>query len=339
MTATEGLQIEVANGVGHIRLDREKALNALSMAMYRGLLETLRAWRHDDAVKTVLIEGAGERAFCAGGDIRALFEARARDDAAFLAEIFRLEYTMNHLIHVYPKPFVALMDGITMGGGCGVSVHGSHRVVTERTKLAMPETGIGFFPDIGASWFLGRCPGEVGPYLGLTGARIGAADALHAGLADVFVPAERVAELASRLAAGMDPDAALARFAGDPGPSALAGQRAAIDRCFGFASVQEIAAAAAAEDLWSDDLCPFSQMVALQAVRAGAAMEIAEVMVMEYRICRRILERDDLYEGIRAAVIDKDRNPRWSPAYLSEVDPAEVAGCFKPLGSEDLVVD
>lgn len=335
-----GLALEADEGLGRIRLERPRALNALGMEMYRGLLSALEVWSRDDSVRAVVIEGEGDRAFCAGGDIRALWEARAQGDTAFQHDIFRIEYTMNRLINRYPKPYVALMDGVTMGGGCGVSVHGSHRVVTERTLLAMPECGIGFFPDIGASWFLPRCPGRVGLYLGLTGARIGAADAIYAGLADTFVPSERLEDLIGALEDGASPDDALSKFSEDAGPSELAARRDDIERGFAGADLAAIReSASAADPEWAAMLeagSPFSQAVALEAFQRGEGASIEDCMIMEYRICRHFLERDEFFEGIRAAVVDKDRSPAWEPA---PADAAAVAACFAPLGNDDLRLD
>lgn len=334
------LRLSESNGLARAVLDRPRALNALSLAMYRGLSDAVRGWGRDPAIRAVLVEGAGERAFCAGGDIRLLWEARARGDQALTVEVFRVEYRLNQHIHRYPKPYIALMDGITMGGGCGISVHGSHRVVTEHTRLAMPETGIGFFPDVGATWFLTRCPGEVGAYLGLTGAMLGAADAIHAGLADAFVPAVRLKDLAAALEAGEDPDRAIAHFAANPGPAWLETHGAAIDRAFGGASVATIHEALQGEGDWGRSLAatlqgrsPFSLAVTLEALRRGRDLDsVEDCLAMEFRLCRRFLERDELYEGIRAAVVDKDRQPRWETA----VDPAAVVACFASLGDEEL---
>jgi enoyl-CoA hydratase len=334
---------ETRDGVGLARLNRPQALNALSFYMYRDLTEILRRWEADPAARVVVVEGVGERAFCAGGDIRALWDAKADGDEDFMHEIFRMEYRLNRRIHRFPKPYVALMDGIVMGGGCGISVHGGHRVVTERTRLAMPETGIGFFPDIGATWFLPRCPGELGAYLGLTGALIGAADVLHAGLADAFIPSERQADLLAALHAGEEPGKAIAALAADPGPSELAGHRDAIDRCFAGDGLEAIREALGREGDWGaavlqvlGDRSPFSLAVTLKALREGAKLaSVEDCLVMEYRLCRRFLERDELFEGIRAAVVDKDRNPQWE----AEVDPAAVEACFASLGDDDLIFD
>lgn len=337
------LLTETRDGVGLARLNRPQALNALSFYMYRDLTEILRRWEADPAAHLVVIEGAGERSFCAGGDIRALWDAKVDGDTEFMREIFRMEYRLNRRIHRFPKPYVALMDGLVMGGGCGISVHGRHRVVTERTRLAMPETGIGFFPDIGATWFLPRCPGRLGTFLGLTGALIGPADVLAAGLADTFVPSEKLPDLLAALHGGEEPGKAIAALAGDPGPAELAPHLDAIDRAFAHDDLGAIRADLGREGDWGatvlatlDGRSPFSLAVTLKALREGARLaSVEDCLAMEYRLCRHFLERDELFEGIRAAVVDKDRNPRWE----TEVDPAEVEACFASLGDDDLTYD
>jgi enoyl-CoA hydratase len=254
----------------------------------------------------------------------------------------------------FPKPYVALMDGIAMGAGFGVAVHGSHRVVTENALLAMPETGIGLFPDVGATYFLARCPGQVGLYLGLTGARVGAADALYAGLADTFVPSERLPEMEAELAAvgtGSDARAAigdvLARFAGHPGPAPLAAHRDTVDRCFGRESVEAIVAALEAEcGEWARATAaeigvksPTSLKITFRQLRGGAGLDFEACMRLEYLMVRHCAARHDLYEGIRAAVIDKDRAPKWRPASLAEVSDDLVAAHFEPMDGADIVID
>src|SRR5438105_2038122 len=237
-------------GVAAVTLNRPQALNAFTLDMYRRFDPMLRAWADDPDIRAVLIRGAGERAFCAGGDVRAIYEAGRgiSGDRALTSTFFREEYELIRRIHRYPKPYVAIIDGITMGGGAGVSVNGPFRVATERTMLAMPETGIGLFPDVGATRFLNLCPGHIGRYLGLTGARLGAADALYCRFATHFVPRERTAELVSALTGlawqpGGEPaqlERMLAGFAADPGPAPIASRREAIDRCFGNDTVEAI---------------------------------------------------------------------------------------------------
>ncbi|HSV28998.1 MAG TPA: enoyl-CoA hydratase/isomerase family protein, partial [Candidatus Omnitrophota bacterium] len=292
----------------------------------------------------VVIEGAGERAFCAGGDIRAVWDARERGEANRNPALFAAEYRLDRLIHHYPKPIVALLDGIVMGGGAGVSVNGRFRVATERTLFAMPECAIGFFPDVGATHFLNRCPGNIGLYLGVTGTRLGPSDCLWAGLATHFVPSAELPALKEALAQGGDVAAILDAAHRDPGPSALAGRAAAVDRCFAAASLREIISNLVAEGAdWSwdaldpiGDTCPFSQAVTFRQLREGRGLTFDDAIRREYRLACRFLQRADFYEGIRALVVDKDKSPRWSPQSLADVDPAEIEAMFAPLGEDEL---
>ncbi len=337
--------LEQRGRIGLITLNKPRALNALSLTMIHAIEPQLQAWAKDDGVDAVVIKGAGEKAFCAGGDIRDLYEGRGTD---FGPTYYAAEYKLNVLIHTYPKPYIALMDGVTMGGGVGMSVHGSHRVVSDRILFAMPETGIGLFPDIGASWFLPCCPGEIGMYLGLTGHRLRAADTLYAGIGDVHVPAARnddlIAALAGAMALDGDGVAAILRdFAVDPGDAPLAADREAIDRCFAGNSVEDILARLAAEDSdWARDQIatlatksPTAMKVTHRQLRLGARIEsIADIMAMEYRIADRCFRGHDLFEGIRAVVIDKDGAPKWDPTTLDAVSEADVDEYFEPVAGE-----
>ncbi|GIZ53433.1 enoyl-CoA hydratase/isomerase family protein [Noviherbaspirillum aridicola] len=349
---TQHLQAEVRGRLGLLTLDRPKALNSLSLDMVRALTAQLLAWREDAAVHAVLIRSSSDRAFCAGGDIRFFHDAgRATPGggSTLLEDFFSEEYALNHLIHFYPKPYIALMDGIVMGGGMGVAQAGPDnrmRVVTERTKMAMPEVNIGLFPDVGGSHFLARTPGCVGAYLGVTGETISAADALYAGLADVFIPAAELETLIASLAAHEGPDmreavrgfAAPFRDQCDPAGSTLSAAHETIDRCFGHDNVPAILAALAA------DSSPFAQKTAevmrkrsplmmcvtLEQLRRGASMSVAECLRMERNMVRRSFEYGEVLEGIRALVIDKDNAPQWNPGSLEEVDDARVAAFFAP---------
>ena len=337
--------LEQRGRIGLITMNKPKALNALSLSMIHAIEPQLESWATDDGVDAVVIQGAGEKAFCAGGDIRDLYEGRGTD---FGPTYYAAEYKLNVLIHTYPKPYIALMDGVTMGGGVGMSVHGSHRVVSDRILFAMPETGIGLFPDIGASWFLPCCPGEIGMYLGLTGQRLRAADTLYAGIGDVHVPADRLAALLDALAGAeaLDGDgvaAILRNFAVDPGEAPLAAHRAAIDRCFSGDSVEDILARLAAEDGdWGraqietlSTKSPTALKVTFRQLRLGARIEsIAEIMAMEYRLADRSFRGHDLFEGIRAVVIDKDGAPKWDPTTLDAVSDADVYEYFVPVAGE-----
>ncbi len=344
---------EVVGGLGRITLNRPRALNALSLEMCRGFDAALEAWARDDRVRAVLIRSASERAFSTGADVIRIHRARHRLEA-YSYPYYRLAYGGIARLFHFPKPYVALIDGIVMGGGVGLSVHGSHRVVSENLVFAMPETGIGLFADVGTSHVLPRCPGEVGMYLALSGARIGAADAIHAGLADTYVPSGRLAALDARLAeSDLSGDAhaavgrALEAFAEIPGRSALEENRTAIERCFAPHSVEEMLEALAAEGSdWAAataallaEKSPTSLKLTCRVMREGARLDFDDCMRLEYRLVRRCLAREDYYEGVRAAVIDKDGAPEWQPATLAEVRERDVAAHFEPLGDDELGFD
>jgi enoyl-CoA hydratase/carnithine racemase len=351
---SETVQTRVANGTGVITLDRPKALNSLSLDMVRKLTEVLLAWRGNAAVGAVVITSSSEKALCAGGDIRFFHEAghaTPTGGSALLEDFFTEEYALNHLIHFYPKPYIALMDGVVMGGGMGIAQGGPGcglRIVTERTKMAMPEVNIGLFPDVGGSHFLSHAPGQLGLYLGLSGLAISAADALYVRLADLFVPGAQMPALGALIE--VTPGARLADairefaapFASDAGASELQAQRSLIDRHFGAQSV-----AAVMESLASDP-SPFAQK-ALAAMRQrspllmcvtrellarGAQLDVADCLRMERSVVRRNFEHGEVLEGVRALVIDKDNAPKWNPPTLEEVTPEMVARFFEPVWPE-----
>ena len=347
---TNDIRFERRGAIGLVTLDRPMALNALTLPMIRAYDPQLAAWTADPGVAAVAMRGAGDRAFCAGGDIRAIWEAGRASDAPVHRDFFREEYRLNRRIHRLAKPHLALLDGITMGGGVGLSVHGSHRVATERTVFAMPETGIGLFPDVGGSYFLPRCPGEIGMYLALTGHRLKAADLIHAGIATHFVPSGRLNDLVSTLSAiqsrsGVDD--VLARFAEPAGDAPLASHRAAIDRCFAAPSVEAILDGLAAEGSdWARatgagllKVSPTSLRVTYRQIRLGRDLDFEACMVMEYRMIQRFMAGHDFFEGVRAAIIDKDQTPRWQPDNLEAVGAADVDAYFAPLGARDLTFD
>lgn len=331
---------------GVITLNRPQALNALTLGMVRAMRESLEAWAHDPQIACVIVEGAGEKAFCAGGDIRRLVEAGREGRPEEALAFWREEYELNALIADYPKPYIALIDGICMGGGVGISLHGSHRVAGERYLFAMPEVGIGFFPDVGASYALPRLPGRTGLYLALTGARLKCADALALGLATHAVPSEAFAAIRERLQAGEAPDTVLADHARDPGPPPLEAQRAMIDRVFDEGSVAEIvadlefegseAASQIAKTIKAKS--PTSLRIAFEQMRRGSEIDFREAMRMEFRIVSRILDGRDFYEGVRAVLIDKDQKPQWDPAALEDVSDDAIAAYFAPLGDAELRV-
>lgn len=361
--AAPQVSLLTAGPIGIINLSRPKALNALTLPMIRAIEPQLRVWAGDPTIKAVVIQGEGGKAFCAGGDVLAIYDAglsgrHDSDPNSLTVEFFREEYTLNHLIHRFPKPFIALADGICMGGGVGLSAHGSYRVVTERTLFAMPETGIGLFPDVGGGWFLARFPGQMGVYLGLTGARCKAAECMYLGYATHFVPRERIVAIPEALVDAEWPaggnrraldkvvGGVLARFAGDPGPSPLAVLQKTVDRCFGHDTVEAIMAALEAEGTdWARDVratmaghSPTALKVALHQILLGARMTYEDVVTMEYRLSQGAMAGHDFYEGIRALLVDKDKSPQWRPARLSEVSQEAVDAFFAPLGDRDLVL-
>jgi len=348
---TEAIRFDHRGGVGGVTLNRPRALNALTLEMIIRYDAQLKAWATDDVIKAVLIEGVGGKAFCAGGDVLAVYHAGQAGDA-LAADFFRHEYTLNRRIHAFPKPYIALLDGITMGGGVGVSVHGDFRIVTENLMFSMPETGIGLFPDIGGSWFLPRCPGETGTYLALTGARLGAADAVALGLGTHFVPAARLRDFEVALYDapwGDGPADATVRnlveqFAEPAGPAPLQVNFAAIDRCFAYDDMAEILSALEAEgsDFAADTLkalatkSPTSLKVALAQMRRAEGLTFDERMTVEYRLSQAFMAGPDFYEGIRALLVDKDKSPAWSPPALADVTDAMVESHFESLGAKDL---
>jgi enoyl-CoA hydratase len=328
--------------VGRLTLNRPRALNALTEPMCAALVAALLAWRVDPEVSLVLIDHAGERGFCAGGDIRALAAAGAGDRAAGHA-FFLAEYRLNDLLQRYPKPVLAVMDGVTMGGGVGLSIYARYRLATERTVLAMPETAIGLFPDIGAGWRLPQIPGEAGVWMALTGARLKAADALHLGLCTHYAESARLDALkAAVIADPLVPEAILDAFAADPGPAPIADHRAEIDRLFSGETVEGIVAALRGGSAWAqaqaDELAaksPTSMKVGLRLLRTAAARAaFDQEMALEYRLACRLISAQDFQEGVRAVVIDKDHAPRWSPARLEAVSAAALDALFAPFAHQ-----
>jgi enoyl-CoA hydratase len=327
--------------IGLITLNRPKALNALTHGMCLAMKVQLDIWARDAGVKAVVIRGEGERAFCAGGDIRALYES-GQTGTSYALDFYRDEYILNATIKNYPKPYIALLHGMVMGGGVGVSVHGSHRIASEGIVFAMPETGIGLFPDVGGSYFLPRCPGEIGMYLALTGARLKLADALHAGIATAFVPASDADALIERLSKGETPDAVVQALAGDAGAPPLAEHRGLIDAIFSESSIEEILASLYADGSdWAKATAatirtksPTSLKITHRQIREGAGLEFDDCMKMEYRMVNRVVAANDFYEGVRAIIIDKDNAPKWQPARLSEVTQDDVDAYFAPLDRE-----
>jgi len=343
----EDILFECSGGLAVATLNRPKALNSLTHEMCLAYDRQLAAWTQDASVTAVVLKGAGDRAFCAGGDVLAIRTA-GKDGNSLTADFFRDEYRMNRRIEVFPKPHIALLDGVTMGGGVGVSLHGSHRIATERTLIAMPETGIGLFPDVGGTYFLSRVPGGLGMYLGLTGARMKAADALHAGFATHYIKSERLADLEAALAEAKDAAAVVEDLSEDPGPAPLSEQSAAIERCFVQESVEAIYDALGNEPgEWAaktlstlqEQCSPTSLKVTFEALHRAAKLDFDAAMVVEYRLSQAFMAGPDFYEGIRARLVDKDQKPAWTPATLAEVTPNMVEAHFAPLGDRDLSFD
>ncbi|WLQ08485.1 enoyl-CoA hydratase/isomerase family protein [Arthrobacter oryzae] len=341
-TPTDEVLFERRGHLGVITLNRPRAVNALTAGMAAAMLDQLTAWEDDDGVATVLVHGAGERGLCAGGDIVAIYEDMLAGGEA-TADFWRTEYQLNALIAGYSKPYVAFMDGLVLGGGVGISAHGSVRVVTERTRTGMPETTIGFVPDVGGTLLLSRSPGESGTHAALTGAHLSGADALFLGLADHFVSSGNLPALAAALETEAAEDA-VGRFAEEPPASALAGQRDWIDSCYASDDAEDIfrrlrtfdgeAAGEAADTIEAKS--PTAVKVALASLRRARGLSLEEVLAEEYRVGLRFLAGADFREGIRAQVVDKDRNPQWKPAALHEVSAADVARFFEPLGDREL---
>lgn len=329
-----------------ITLNRPAQLNALNRGMCDRIQQALYTGMADSDVALVIIEGAGERAFCAGGDVVGMYHAgRAGSDE--WEGFFHDEYRMNQTIAAYPDPYVALLDGVTMGGGVGLSIHGRYRVATERTLFAMPETGIGLIPDVGGTHALPRLPGELGSYAALTGARLSAADCIYAGIATHFVPADRLPLLYELLADGDEPvESILATLHTDPGDAPLEALRDAIDFHFVHDSVDAIQASLAAGDEWAQSthatiarMSPTSLKLTLRALRMGESASLEQALQTEYRIVCAIKHGHDFFEGVRAQLIDKDKSPRWQPAVLSGVGEEMVAAYFEMPASGDLTFD
>jgi enoyl-CoA hydratase len=326
---------------GRITMNRPQALNALTLAMVGRIGDALLEWRDDPAVELILLDAAGGRALCAGGDVRALYDSR-HEGSGLARAFWRGEYPVNALIGRYPKPYVALQDGIVMGGGIGLSGHARHRIVTERSRLAMPETSIGLIPDVGGTWLLAHAPGAIGIYLGLTGEAMGAADAIYARFADVLVPSAKLGQLAERLIdvkGGYIGDA-IAALTDDAGSSPLAARRADIDRIFSGESIEAMLdALSAMPGEWAQKTAatlaqksPKSLRLTLAAIRNAQRLgSLEEALNVEYRLCVRLFEDGEFPEGVRALIVDKDRQPKWSPARIADVGPELVAAYLAPL--------
>ena len=330
---------------GRITLNRPEALNSLTEGMLQAIDGALTAWETDPDVALVMIDAAGDRAFAAGGDIVDLYESGRAGNFAFGQRFWAFEYQLNARIARYPKPYVAFMHGFVMGGGVGVSALGSHRIVCETTQVAMPECGIGLVPDVGGSKLLADAPGRCGEYLGMTGARMGPADAIYAGFADIYVPEAEWETLKARLVEAGDVGA-IAKAAKAPGSGGLAGAQPQIDEAFSAASAVEVEAALVAIPTpWAVATvkalrkgCPLSVATAMQMIRAAREMSLEEALAQEYRFTARCMEYGEFLEGIRAAVIDKDRKPQWAKPSLAKISAADIDAMLAPLGGSELEI-
>ena len=344
MTSDE-LLIRREGSAGRITLNRPQALNALTYPMIGEIVGALAGWAADPAIECVILDGSGERALCAGGDVLALYESRL-NGPGFARKFWADEYRLNAQIARYPKPFVALMDGIVMGGGIGLSGHASHRIVTERSMLAMPETSIGLIPDVGGTWLLARAPGDVGTYLGLTGNRMTGADAIYAGFADMFVASKQLPELVAALcgAGGSTVEQVIAGFAATAPLSDLHSSADAIAATFARDRVEDILVALSGDPSpWAaktlaglKSKSPRALKATLATIRQARLLPSLEVaLVVEYRLVTRLFEDGEFIEGVRALLVDKDRAPTWQPPTLAEVSDADVARLLSPLPEAD----
>lgn len=334
--------------LGVITLNRPQALNALSHHMINSLYQQLVTWEQNPKIKAVVIQAAPGRAFCAGGDIRYVYEHGKAQDST-LSMLFHDEYRLNKCIYHYKKPYIALLNGITMGGGAGISLHGSHRIATENLVFAMPETSIGFFPDVGGSYFLPRLPNKIGYYLGLTGARITAADCMALGLTNYFVAADVFPKIIQALlATSLKEDAKsvvskiLIQLDKTPDHATLLEHKEKIARCFSKQTIEEIVhCLEISPEEWCQQTAtllktksPTSLKVTLRALQEGEKLDFDACLNMEYRLTRRFLQGHDFYEGVRALIIDKDQSPHWQPAEIKEVTQQDIAQYFAPLEQE-----
>jgi enoyl-CoA hydratase len=350
-SATDEVLIRREGRAGRITLNRPRALNALTYAMVGQIWDALVAWRDDPTIELIILDGAGDRALCAGGDVRSLYDSRAAQGSGLARAFWRDEYRLNALIGRYPKPYVAIQDGIVMGGGIGLSGHAAYRIVTERSRLAMPETGIGLIPDVGGTWLLAHAPGQAGIYLGLTGENMSAADAIHARFSDTFLSSAKLSALTAQLCDpnGRHVDSAIASYAEQPEASPLASSSPIIDTAFAGATVDAIVAnLAGMPGEWAaktaatlSQKSPKALKLTLAAIRYARSMaSLDEALIVEYRLTVRLFEDGEFPEGVRALIVDKDRKPKWSPPRLDGVTAEMVERYFSPLPpGEDLTFE
>lgn len=347
MLKTDDIHIRTVGKTGRITLTRPQALNAMTYEMCISIGEALDEWKTDDAVAIIVIDAEGSKSFCAGGDIADLYKTGKAGDFAYGQKFWADEYRINAKIKNYPKPYVAIMDGIVMGGGVGISAHGSHRIVTENTLFAMPECGIGLVPDVGGNYFLSRAQGSLGEYLGATGARLNASDCIYAGIADCFVPEDELPQLIKVLEETSDVSI-INEFARECVPGDLALNQTTIDKHFSKASALEIISSLEADgDEWEENAaklmrrnCPLSVACAIEIVRESRKAEtIQDILKLEYRFTHRSMSHGDFIEGIRAQIIDKDRKPKWQPSTLEELTQDKINSMLGCLGADELTFE
>jgi enoyl-CoA hydratase len=344
VSITEDLIVRCEGTAGVLSLNRPKAIHALTVEMDHAMAEALLAWREDPAVKVVMVDHAEGRGFCAGGDVNLVRQSALTDGGIAGRKFFYEEYQLNHLMFTYPKPIVAFVDGITMGGGVGISQPATFRVATENTRFAMPETGIGLFPDVGGGWYLSRLSGRLGQFLALTGARLDGAECLWAGLATHYLPADRLAEAKARIAAGHEPQGVLAALAVTPPEPRIAGNAALVAKHFGSDRLEDIIASLEADDgEWAAkelailrSKSPQACKVSLRQLAEAAKLDsFTENMALEYRIAARTLMLPDFAEGVRAVLVDKDNAPKWNPATPEGVTDSLLDTIFAALPAQE----
>jgi enoyl-CoA hydratase/carnithine racemase len=340
----EHILFEEENGVGLVILNRPKALNALSFEMITGLYAQLQLWEKNDDIRAIYVKGAGDKAFCAGGDIRAVYEAKKQGLDQELLQFYRDEYRLNQYISKMKTPYISMLNGITMGGGAGISIHGKYRIATERLMFAMPETSIGFFPDVGGSFFLNRCHDHIGSYLGLTGARLGAADCLEQKIVTHYMKSDKVSDFeAGLLSNWSNLDELLEQFCEIPDGAFLPQKKSLIDKCFDKDSVEDILVSLKdTQDEWAlgiyRDLLtksPLSLKVTHRQLLSTKNCSLEDGLKVEYRLATRFMESSDFFEGVRALIVDKDKNPKWQPHDLQSLSKSKIHSYFASLEEDE----
>lgn len=335
------ISFKVKHHIGFITLERPERLNALNLPMIIAIHEVLEAWRHDSKVRAVIVQGQGDRAFCAGGDLRSIYDAQQRNDVQFHDDLFRKEYTLNLVIARFPKPYISFIHGFAMGGGLGLSVHGSHRIVAENSVLAMPETKIGYFPDVGASYFLNKAPGGVGMYLGLTGNSVGASDSLYGGFATHFIPQAKYPQVIEALfdvdiSQPKNIDKVLEVYHEQLPEGMLQAHQGKIDALFLQPTLEQVFQALEDDQSsFSQDILtalkmrsPISLKMTFELLKRNKDKNLAEAIEVEFQLSQAFIKNHDFFEGIRALLIDKDQKPQWSPATLEKINSSIINQYF-----------